>query len=114
MSELIGEGKAKGSIFAHAKEHIKRTHRVGLPSIWKEILGYLTEKDREFWEGNFNKTKWYSTPLLNRLIYDKLIGSRDFKSLEPVAEQDLSPVFDIFINLKKPVVYSKQCTFSME
>ncbi|GIW47499.1 MAG: hypothetical protein KatS3mg078_1376 [Deltaproteobacteria bacterium] len=106
MSELIGEGKAKGSIFAHAKEYINRTHGTG---IWKEILGYLTEKDREFWEGSFNKTEWYPTPLLNRLIriYDKLIGSGDFKSIEPVAEyiaeQDLSPVFDIFINLKNPV-----------
>ncbi|GBD38390.1 hypothetical protein HRbin37_00639 [bacterium HR37] len=85
MSEPIGEGKAKGSIFAHAKEYIKKTHGV---SIWKEILGYLTEKDREFWEGSFNKTEWYPTPLLNRLIriYDKLIGSGDFKSIEPVAE----------------------------
>jgi hypothetical protein len=98
-------GNVKGSIFVHTRGYTIKVHG---ESVWKEILSHLSEKDREILEGSLTKADWYPVPLLNRLIsvYDNMFGNGDFKSIVPIAEyiaeQDLGPVFDIFVNLKSP------------
>ena len=103
MDQIIGN--AKGSIFIYAKEYIIKKHG---EDAWKEILTRLSEEDRKILYGDLSKYVWYSAPILNHLInvYDSMFGIGDFKSIIPIAEyiaeQDLTPVFDMFVNLKNP------------
>ena len=68
-----------------------------------------TRQRKENVEQQIKEIDWYPAPILNRAIRvsDEIFGSGDLKSIVPVAEyiaeQDLTPVFDIFVNLKNPV-----------
>jgi hypothetical protein len=102
-------GNARGSIFIHTREYVIKVYG---RRIWGEILNRLSQTDGEMFGEQLNKQCWYSAPALNRLInvYDNMFGVGDFKSIVPIveyiAQQDLAPVFDIFVNLKPSFVLS--------
>jgi hypothetical protein len=102
-------GNARGSIFIHIRDYVIKVHG---KMIWGEILNRLSRTDGEIFGEQLIKHGWYSAPALNRLIgvYDNMFGSGNFESIVPVveyiAQQDLAPVFDIFINLKPSFVLS--------
>jgi hypothetical protein len=97
---------ARGSIYIYFKEYIIKVHG---KTVWKEILSHLPVKERKILDRRLKKSDWYPAPILNRVFRasDTIFGSGDLKSIIPVAEyiaeQDLSPVFDIFVNLKNPI-----------
>ena len=99
-------GMARGSIYIYFKDYIIKVHG---KAVWKEILSHLPAKERKMLNSRLKKSDWYPVPILNRAIRvsDEIFGSGDLKSIVPVAEyiaeQDLTPVFDIFVNLKNPV-----------
>lgn len=102
-------GNAKGSIFIHIRDYVTKVYG---SRIWGEILNRLSQTDREIFGEQLNKHGWYSSPVLNRLIsvYDDMFGNGNLKSIVPIveyiAQQDLAPVFDIFVNLKPSFVLS--------
>ena len=104
MSQIVG--MARGSIYIYFKDYIIKVHG---KAVWKEILSRLSAKERKMLNSRLKKSDWYPAPILNRAIRvsDDIFGSGDLKSIVPVAEyiadQDLTPVFDIFVNLKNPV-----------
>ncbi len=105
MTEI--KGNAKGSILCNAKEYILNSHGEG---VWRKVIGNLPGSDTEILEGDLIHTQWYPAPLLNRLLntYDMVHGNGDFLSVIPIAEyvarNDLGPVLEALVNLKKPPV----------
>ncbi len=98
-------GNARGSIIAYFKDFVLETHGEGE---WQKFLNELTPEDAEILTQEIYKLDWYPAPILNRVIevYDKLYGKGDYQSIIPIAEyivtEDLSPVFNVFLDLKNP------------
>ena len=104
MSDKIG--KAKGSVFIFSREYIINNHG---EELWNKILEPLNQEDREFCISQMSLHQWYPAYILNKVFdsYDKIVGNNDKESIilisEYIAEKDLSPVFNLFVNLKDPV-----------
>ena len=103
MSEKTGN--AKGSVFIYAREYIINTHGV---EIWHRITDHLNDADKEFSNSKLSPNEWYPVYLLNSVLdsFDRIVGDSDQKSIIPIttyiAEKDLSPVFNLFVNIKDP------------
>ena len=103
MSEKIGN--AKGSVFIYAREYIIDSHGM---EIWDQITAHLSEEDKLFSNSKLSPNEWYPVYLLNSVLnaFDNIVGSSDQKSIIPItayiAEKDLSPVFNLFVNIKDP------------
>ena len=99
-------GNAKGSVFIYAKEFILETHG---KELWNKIIEPLNEEEKLICNSELSPHEWYPVFLLNRVFdsYDKILGNNDKKSIIPIAEyiaeKDLSPVFNLFVNLKDPI-----------
>ena len=104
MSEDIP--KASASIFIYSREFIIDNYG---KETWQIISDRLTDDESKFANSEFSPTEWYPVYLLNRIlnILDDLRSAKDKDSIIPIVkyitEQDLLPVFNMFINLKDPV-----------
>ncbi|MGI9534334.1 MAG: hypothetical protein ACR2NW_05245 [Thermodesulfobacteriota bacterium] len=104
MSDKIG--KAKGSVYLFSREFIINNHG---DDLWNKILEPLNHEEKEFCNSQMSLHEWYPVYLLNKVFdsFDNIVGSNDKKSIIPIAEyiaqKDLSPVFNLFVNLKDPV-----------
>jgi hypothetical protein len=103
-------GNTKGSILLNTKEYIINSHG---ESAWRKIINNLPDHDKKVLENEIVQTEWYPASLLNRLIntYDVLHGKGDFLSVIPIAvyiaNNDLGPMIESLVNLKKPSIVLK-------
>ena len=103
MSEIISN--ARGSVFIYSREFIINNHGSDL---WHKIIDHLNDKEKEFSNSKLSPHEWYPVYLLNKLLnsFDIMVGNGDRKSIIPIvefiAEKDLSPVFNLFVNIKDP------------
>ena len=104
MSDI--KGNAKGSVFLYSREFIIDTHG---EELWLKVTEHLTDDEKEFSYSAVSPNEWYPVYLLNKVLdsFDKIVGNNDKKSIIPIAQyiaqKDLSPVFNLFVNLKDPV-----------
>ena len=103
MTDKIG--KAKGSTFIYSRQYIINNDGEG---IWLKTIESLTDEEKDFCKADLSPHEWYPVYMLNKVFrsYDKIVGSGDYRAVIPIAkyiaEKDLLPVFDIFVNLKNP------------
>jgi len=104
MSEKIGN--AKGSVFIYSKEYIIDKHGMDL---WNKVIEPLNDEEKKLCDIKMSPHEWYPVYLLNKVFdnFDKFVGNNDKRSIIPIAEyiaeKDLSPVFNLFVNLKDPI-----------
>ena len=98
--------KAKGSTFIYSRQYIIINHGDG---IWNKTIENLTDEEKDFCKSDLSPQEWYPVYMLNKVFrsYDNIVGTGDNNAVIPIAkyiaEKDLLPVFDIFVNLKDPV-----------
>ena len=98
--------KASASIFIYSREFIINNYG---KETWQKISDELTEDESKFANSEYSPTEWYPVYLLNRVlnILDEIRSAKDKDSIIPIVQyitqNDLLPVFNMFINLKNPV-----------
>jgi len=98
--------KASASIFIYSREFIIDNYG---KETWQKISDGLTEDESKFANSVYSLTEWYPVYLLNKFLnlLDDLRSTKDKDSIIPIVkyitENDLLPVFNMFINLKDPI-----------